>query len=136
MRRRGIHQQEASDVNVTPLLDIVFIMLIFFIVTATFIDEDGISLANPNDNNQDNPNSSAETLVLSINEDGSVRVNDFRTIDPRSVRSNVETFIAQNPESSVLISANPNSETGVAVLVLDQVKQAGANVSLVLQKEQ
>ncbi len=136
MRRRAVHQQEASDVNVTPLLDIVFIMLIFFIVTSVFIDEYGLDLSNPDNNEDDNNNSRARTLLLTVTPEGLVRVDNARTIDPRSVRSNVETFVAENPNGSVLISAAPTSETGVAVLVLDQAKSATQSVTLTLAQEQ
>ncbi|MEL6365708.1 MAG: biopolymer transporter ExbD [Pseudomonadota bacterium] len=136
MRRRAVHQQEASDVNVTPLLDIVFIMLIFFIVTSVFIDEYGIDLTNP-DNNEDEENESrAESLLLSVTPEGLVRVNLARTIDPRSVRNTVESFSAENPNGSVIISAAPDSETGIAVLVLDQTKLVTSNVTLTLAEEQ
>ena len=135
MRRKRMHQDEAGDVNVTPLLDIVFIMLIFFIVTATFIDEEGHSLANPNNDDSESDGGGA-TLLLTVFADGRVQA-DLREIDPRSVRSNVETFLAENPGGAILINAEPSAETGLSVLVLDQVKGVdGANVSLALAREQ
>ena len=137
MRRRGTHQDEAADVNVTPLLDIVFIMLIFFIVTATFVREEGIDVRTPEDS-PDQPDSiPPPALLLAIQEDGFVRVNNVRTIDPLSTKAVVEEFIAREPQGVVLVSAAPDSESGVAVTVMDQARSGNAQiVSLALQQEQ
>jgi len=137
MRRRGTHQDEAADVNVTPLLDIVFIMLIFFIVTATFVREEGIDVRTPEDTPPDPGAVPPPALLLAIQEDGFVRVNNVRTIDPLSTKAVVEEFIAREPEGVVLVSASPDSESGVAVTVMDQARSGkAAIVSLALQQEQ
>ena len=137
MRRRGTHQGEAADVNVTPLLDIVFIMLIFFIVTATFVREQGIDVRTPEDS-EDQPDSvPPPALLLALQEDGLVRVNNVRLIDPLSTKPVVEEFMAREPNGVVLVSAAPDSESGVAVTVMDQAGQGKASaVSLALQQEQ
>ena len=137
MRRKGTHQDEAADVNVTPLLDIVFIMLIFFIVTATFVREEGIDVRTPEDT-PDQPDSvPPPALLLAIQEDGFVRVNNVRTIDALSTKAVVEEFIAREPQGVVLVSAAPESESGVAVTVMDQARSGKAQiVSLALQQEQ
>ncbi len=136
MRKRATHQEGAADVNITPLLDIVFILLIFFIVTATFLREKGIDVRTPEDNNEDN-SSPPPALVLAIQEDGFVRINNLRIIDPGSVKPTVQEFIAREPNGVVLVSAAPESESGVAVEVMDQAQDGGARaVSLALQKEQ
>ncbi|MEL7492296.1 MAG: biopolymer transporter ExbD [Pseudomonadota bacterium] len=137
MRRRGTHQGEAADVNVTPLLDIVFIMLIFFIVTATFVREQGIDVRTPEDN-EDQPDSvPPPALLLALQEDGLVRVNNVRLIDPLSTKPVVEEFMAREPNGVVLVSAAPDSESGVAVTIMDQAGQGKATaVSLALQQEQ
>ena len=137
MRKRATHQEEAADVNVTPLLDIVFIMLIFFIVTATFIREKGIDVRTPENQPPDDRDIPPPALVLSVQEDGFVRVNAVRLIDPYSVTAVVEEFTAREPRGVVLVSAAPESESGVAVVVMDQAYAGKASaVSLTLQKEE
>ncbi|MBI1391854.1 MAG: biopolymer transporter ExbD [Alphaproteobacteria bacterium] len=135
MRRRGTHQEEAADVNVTPLLDIVFIMLIFFIVTATFLRERGIDVRTPEDTPEDD-SIPPPALLLSLQEDGLVRVNNVRIIDPLSVTPVVEEFTAREPQGVVLVSAAPKAKAGIAVTVMDQAYAGGpAAVSIALQGE-
>jgi len=137
MRRRGTHTGDEADVNITPLLDIVFILLIFFIVTATFLREKGIDVRTPEDNQDDDNTIPPPALLLAVQEDGFVRVNNVRTIDPGSVKPVVQEFMAREPSGVVLVSAAGDSESGVAVQVMDQAKDGGAPaVSLALQKEQ
>ena len=136
MRRKGTHQAEAADVNVTPLLDIVFIMLIFFIVTATFTKEQGIDARTPEDTPDDPNDIPPPALLLAVQEDGFVRVNNVRLIDPLSVTPVVEEFSAREPRGVVLVNAAPESEAGVAVTVMDQARAGkAAAVTLTLQKE-
>ena len=134
MRRTVRHSSDEADVNITPLLDIVFILLIFFIVTATFLREKGIDVATPEDCGDECP-TGGEVIVLAIQEDGYIRVNRVRTIDVGSVKPVVQEFIAKHPNGVVLVSAAPESETGVAVRVMDQAADGGAGaVTLSLQK--
>ena len=137
MRRRATHQDDGAEVNITPLLDIVFILLIFFIVTATFLREKGIDINTPEDSEDDDKSTPPPALVLAVQEDGFVRVNNVRTIDPGSVKPVVQEFVAREPNGVVLVSAAPESESGVSVNVMDQARDGGAiAVSLALQKEQ
>lgn len=133
-RRHTSSAPEEAEVNITPLLDIVFILLIFFIVTATFIREKGIGLNTPEDTPPDDNTRPPPTMVLSVQNDGFVRVNNIRLIDPRSVKPVVEEFKAQKPNGVVLINAAPDAKTGVTVLTLDQAKQAGVDPAVTLQK--
>lgn len=126
-------EQEAADVNITPLLDIVFILLIFFIVTATFLDEDGIAIASPEDNPPEELTRPPPTLVLAVRNDGFVTVDGGRLIDPRSVKPVVEAFKAQNPRGVVLLNAAPDARVETTVLVLDQTRQAGVDPALTIQ---
>jgi biopolymer transport protein ExbD len=136
MRKRATHQAEAADVNVTPLLDIVFIMLIFFIVTATFLKEKGIDARTPEDSEDRPEDIPPPAIVLSVQEDGFVRVNFVRIIDPMSVKPVVEEFMAREPNGVVLVSAAPASEAGVAVTVMDQARAGKARaVSLTLTED-
>jgi biopolymer transport protein ExbD len=137
MRRRRGAGEEPADVNVTPLLDIVFIMLIFFIVTATFVFEDGIKPNLPQ-KSEEEPKNPPPSLLLTVQEDGFVLVDDIRVVDPRSVKSVVEEFLAKETKGVVVVSAAPESESGVTVIVLDQARlAAGAeryrSITLALQ---
>lgn len=137
MRKRATSSAEAADVNITPLLDIVFILLIFFIVTATFLREKGIGVNTPDDSEQEENTVPPPALLLSVQEDGFVRINNIRTIDPASVTPVVQEFIAREPQGVVLVSAAPESAAGVAVQVMDQAKAGkAASVALTLQQEQ
>jgi biopolymer transport protein ExbD len=136
MRKQAKHDSEEAEVNITPLLDIVFILLIFFIVTATFLREKGLDVRTPEDT-PDTPDRPPPALVLAVQEDGFVRINGLRIIDPASVKPVVQEFIAREPRGVVLVSAAPDSESGIAVQVMDQAQSGGATaVSLALQKEQ
>lgn len=137
MRKKTVRANDEADVNITPLLDIVFILLIFFIVTATFLREKGIDVRTPEDNEDEQDTIPPPALLLAVQEDGFVRVNNIRVIDPGSVKPVVQEFIAREPNGVVLVSAAPESESGVAVQVMDQAKDGGAPaVSLALQQEQ
>lgn len=137
MRKKARHGGDEADVNITPLLDIVFILLIFFIVTATFLREEGIDVRTPEDTPDDPDSIPPPALLLSVQEDGFVRVNRLRTIDPGSVKPVVQEFVAREPRGVVLVSAAPESESGVAVRVMDQAQDGGAlAVSLTLSAEE
>ncbi len=137
MRRRKVtHVGVKAGINITPLLDIVFILLIFFIVTATFLREKGIDVDTLQSCEADCGGAPPAALLLAIQEDGFVRVNNVRTIDDRSVKPVVQEFMAREPNGVVLVSAAPASESGVAVRVMDQAADGGAvSVTLSLQKD-
>ena len=130
MRRRVRGGGDDTEVNITPLLDIVFIMLIFFIVTATFVSEQGISpnLPEPPPPNE-SPPTPPPTMILTVQANGFVRVDGGRQIDPRSVKNVVSGFIAKDPSKSiVIVSAEPEATTGDTIVVLDQARDgAGDN---------
>jgi biopolymer transport protein ExbD len=134
MRKHTKGGAEIGDINVTPLMDIVFIMLIFFIVTATFLKEKGIDVRTPEDTPQEANTVPPPVLLLAVQKDGFVRVNNVRVIDPMSTKPVVEEFIAREPRGVVVVSANGESEAGVAVTVMDQAYAGNASlVSLALQ---
>ena len=126
--------RDEADVNITPLLDIVFILLIFFIVTSTFLREQGVELVTPEENPPEQQTLPPPTLVLSVQEDGFVRVNSVRLIDPRSVKSVIEEFRAREPRGVVLVSAAQTAKTEVTVTVLDQARQAGVDPAITVQR--
>lgn len=139
MRKRATHGADEAEVNITPLLDIVFILLIFFIVTATFLREEGFDVRTPEDTPEEEKTIPPPALLLSVMEDGFVRVNNIRTIDPGSVTPVVQEFIAREPNGVILVSAAPESRAGVTVRVMDQARDGcdrACPVTLALQEEQ
>jgi len=128
MRRARARDQDESEVNLTPMLDVVFIMLIFFIVTASFVKEAGIDVSRP-------PAATAErkergNILVAITENDQIWM-DRRQVDPRSIRANIERLHAENPQGSVVIQADKNSKNGLLVEVMDAARLAGvSNVSL------
>ncbi len=128
MRRRISQEADEASVDLTPMLDVVFIMLIFFIVTTSFVKEAGIEVNRPTAataNSKENA-----TILIAISEIGEVWMEN-RRIDVRSVRANVERMKAESAEGAVVIQADKTSQTGVLVQVMDQVRLAGVyNISI------
>ena len=129
MRRRWVYAEEEEDeINMTPMLDIVFIMLIFFIVTASFVKESGIDVNRPSAVTAERKEQAS--ILVAIDEKGSVWM-DKRVIDVRAVRANIERARAENPQGGVVIQADKNSRNGLLVQVMDAARQAGVeNVSI------
>lgn len=125
---------EAGEVDITPLLDIVFILLIFFIVTATFLDEIGIGMNSPEDDPPEDQRRPPPTMVLAVRNDGFVMVDSVRLADPRSISPIVEAFRAENPNGVVLINAAHDARVETTVLVLDQTRIAGIEPAVALQE--
>ena len=124
---------EDSNIDITPMLDIVFIMLIFFIVTTTFIKETGVEVNRPNASTA--VADEKGNILIAISENNEIWI-DKRMIDIRAVRANVERLKAENPEGSVIIQADENSKTGLLVETLGQVRLAGVeNVSIAADKD-
>ena len=115
---------EESEVDLTPMLDIVFILLIFFIVPATFIKENAIDLTPPPPAPPDQPVNPQPTVLIRITEDSLVTVNG-RLSDVGSVRAAIERRIAENPESAVLVQAHPRARNQLVIMIVDQARSAG-----------
>lgn len=122
MARRARKTAEDAAIDLTPMLDIVFIMLIFFIVTTSFVKESGIDVNRPTANTAERKERG--NIMIGIRENGEIYI-DKRVVDVRSVRANVERLRAESPEGAVVITADKKSETDVLVQVIDQVKLAG-----------
>lgn len=121
-------EEDESEINLTPMLDIVFIMLIFFIVTATFVKEAGIEVNRP-DAQTAKPQQRA-SILIAISDRNEIWINR-RKIDLGSVRANVERLHAENPQGSVVIQADKESKTDMLISVMDAVRQAGVfNISI------
>lgn len=127
--RRRRRAAEDAGINITPLLDIVFILLIFFIVTTSFAKEFGVDMNRPS-NAPVKERERAEVIAVRIAFDGSIFVED-RAVDLRAVRANIETGLARKPQASVVVVAHRDADAGLMVRVVDQARVAGAsNVSL------
>ena len=117
-----IGSDEEQNIDMTPMLDIVFIMLIFFIVTTSFVKESGIEVEKPqaSSTKQDKK----VNIIIGIKKSGEIWI-DNHPIDIRALRTRVEKLHAETPEGTVIITADKRAETGVLVSVMDQVKLAG-----------
>lgn len=130
MRRRR-HSEEMSteaDINITPLLDIVFIMLIFFVVTTSFVKESGIEVNRPTAQTAERKEHTS--ILIAISPSGEIWI-DRRVVDIRAVRAAIERLRAENPEGAVVIQGDREAQIGLLVQVMDQVRKAGvSNVSI------
>jgi biopolymer transport protein ExbD len=116
-------ETEENEIDLTPMLDVVFIMLIFFIVTASFIKEAGIDVNRPDVPLSEVPPEESNILVVvDANDDIFI---DRRHIDPRAVRANIERLHAENPAGSVVIQPSKQSTNKMLVTIMDASRQAG-----------
>ena len=125
----GGPQDDTDEINLTPMLDVVFIMLIFFIVTASFVKESGIDVNRPDAPITETKPEDANILIVI---DGNDRIwIDRRVIDPRAVRANIERLHAENPSGSVVIQPNNRSTNKMLVQIMDASRSAGVyNISI------
>ena len=130
MKKRNYEtNQEEGEIDLTPMLDVVFIMLIFFIVTATFVKEIGIDVNSP-DKNQNIQDADKKSIVVKISSRDRIEIRG-RNVDIRSVRANIERLHAEDPEAPVVVQPRPDSTTEVMIQVMDSARQAGVyNVSI------
>ncbi len=126
--------QDRVDINLSPLIDMVFLLLIFFVVTTSFVKESGIDV-------QRSTAATAEikergNVMIGVTQQGDIYM-EGKKIDLRSIRPLVERALAEDPESAVVVVADKKSETGAIVKVMDQCRLAGArNVSLAAKREE
>ena len=120
---------EEEEIDLTPMLDVVFIMLIFFIVTATFVKESGLDVNSPDKNNAPQ-DADKKSIVVQISSRDRISLRG-RDIDFRAVRANIERLHAENPEAPVVVQPHPDSTTNTMIHVMDAARQAGVyNVSI------
>jgi biopolymer transport protein ExbD len=128
MAVRRLREEDDTEINITPMLDIVFIMLIFFIVTTSFVKEPGISPQRP----------TAETaaekargnVLIAISQTGQIWM-DKRSVELNQVRALVESALAENPESSAVIIADEQAASGILIDLMDQIRVGGiANIAV------
>lgn len=129
MRGRQRRVAEETEVDLTPMLDVVFILLIFFIVTSTFLQEKALLVEPPPPaSNTDTPPPETPTILIRIDESSTIWI-DRRPVNISSVRANIERLRAETPGMPVIIQAHPSAKNGVLLIVRDQA--AGANVEQV-----
>lgn len=132
-RKKHTASDDDAQIDMTPMLDIVFIMLIFFIVTTTFSSERGLMANRPKDNPDTNQPSKA--LSIRIDANGQIQMGG-RIVDIRRVVANSQTYLAENATETAAIQAHEDTDHGIVVQVMDQVKIAGIqNVSVLVKKD-
>jgi biopolymer transport protein ExbD len=126
-----MQEDEAEEINMTPMLDVVFIMLIFFIVTASFVKESGIDVNRPEAATA--VKKERANILVAISDTGEIWINK-RQIDVRAVQANIERLKAENPQGSVVIQADKKATTEMLIKVMDASRAAGAfDVSIAAQ---
>jgi len=127
--RRLQQSEEEEEIDLTPMLDVVFIMLIFFIVTATFVKEIGLDVNSP-DKNQNIKDADKKSIVVRVTNRDRIMIRG-RDVDFRAVRANIERLHAENPEAPVVLQPHPDSTTNIMIHVMDSARLAGVyNVSI------
>jgi len=136
MRKLSLGSDRKSDqieLNMAPLIDMIFILLIFFIVTTTFVKVSGVDINRPTAATA--KKDEKVNIIIGVTREGTVHI-EGEQIDIRSVRSRMERFIHENPDGNVVVSADKDSLFGVSIEVLDQVRQAQIkNVVVATEKE-
>ncbi|GHE87812.1 ExbD/TolR family protein [Thalassotalea profundi] len=115
-------QEEAEEINMTPMLDVVFILLIFFIVTASFVKEAGIEVNRPEAATA--VKKERANILVAISDTGEIWINK-RRVDVRAVQANIERLKAENPQGTVVIQADKKATTDVLIKVMDSARAAG-----------
>jgi biopolymer transport protein ExbD len=124
-RKKGRSQDDSNDIDLTPMLDVVFIMLIFFIVTASFVREIGIDTNVPEDSDQPPPADADPNIVVRITRDNQIWMEN-RRVEEYAVRSNIERMRAELPEATVIVQTHGDAHAGTYVAVADAAREANA----------
>ena len=133
MRRKNRKQVEDSALDLTPMMDIVFIMLIFFIVTTSFVKETGVDINRPNAETAERDENG--NILVAITQNNEIWI-DKRRIDLKAVRANIERLKIEYPEGSVIIQADKEARSGLLVETMDQIRLAGVqNISIAAKND-
>ena len=135
MNRKNAKAEEdqAGAIDLTPMLDVVFIMLIFFIVTATFIKETGVEVSRPEATTADEKKNAS--ILIAVTDEDEIWIDKNR-VDPRGVRTQIERLLAENPRGSVVIQADEKAGVKLLAEVADTARQLGvSNVAVSTVKE-
>ena len=124
MKRLGkSSNEEEADIDITPMLDVVFIMLIFFIVTASFVKESGIGINKPPKSEQPPDPNNPKPIVVEINKLSEIRIAN-RLLDYRRVKPTITRLKAESPESSVIVKVSPKAKTKAIMQAIDGIREA------------
>jgi biopolymer transport protein ExbD len=125
MRRKSRANDEA-EINITPMLDIVFIMLIFFIVTTSFVKEKGLEVSRPSNSPPKEIKKNKGPIVVKIDANGNITMKG-RLLEYKAVEANLEREKAEKPDSALIIAAHPDAETETLVTILDAAEAVGVS---------
>ncbi len=131
VKRHNNHSEE-SELDLTPMFDVVFIMLIFFIVSTSFVKASGIEVNTPVAATAEKQDS--VSIMVAINQEGKVWI-DKREVEVRTVRSIIARLHAQNPEGAVVIQSDKKASTEQLLVVMDQIRLAGVKHIAVAAKQ-
>jgi biopolymer transport protein ExbD len=123
MRRKSRAQDEA-EINITPMLDIVFIMLIFFIVTTSFVKEKGLEVSRPSNSPPKEIKKNKGPILVKIDANGNITMKG-RMLEAKAVQANLEREKAEKPDSPLIIAAHPDADTDALVTILDAAEAVG-----------
>tara|TARA_Y100001968_G_scaffold102096_1_gene92048 strand:- start:229 stop:633 length:405 start_codon:yes stop_codon:yes gene_type:complete len=133
LRRRNRRKTEEQGLDLTPMMDIVFIMLIFFIVTTSFVKETGVDINRPNAETAERDEKG--NILVAITQNNEIWI-DKRRIDLKAVRANIERLKIEYPEGSVIIQADKEARSGLLVETMDQIRLAGVqNISIAAKND-
>jgi len=121
-------QQDDTKIDITPMLDVVFIMLIFFIVTASFIKESGATITKPDATTDIQYPRASVLIAVDANDDIWL---DKRKIDPRAIKANISRLRAENPDGEVILQADVASTAAVVMEVIDGLKASGIEIPVI-----
>lgn len=125
-------EEEDSEINMTPMLDVVFILLIFFIVTASFVKEAGIEVNRPDANTA--VKQTRASILIAISDNDEIWINR-RRVEPSAIQANIERLHAENPQGTVVIQADKKATTETLIQVMDASRSAGVyDVSIAAQE--
>jgi len=132
----GKRSADDTNIDLTPMLDVVFILLIFFVVTATFLSETAISAASSenNNNNEPPPPDAPKNILFEIGPNNEIILNgNPRPVIETQIRSNIDQLKAENPSASVIIQPHDDSDVATLVLIMDSARQAGMNAISIVE---
>jgi len=133
LRRKNRIKSEENSLDLTPMMDIVFIMLIFFIVTTSFVKETGVDINRPNAETAERDERG--NILVAITATNEIWI-DKRRVDLKAVRANIERLKIEYPEGSVIIQADKESRSGLLVEAMDQIRLAGVqNISIAAKND-
>jgi biopolymer transport protein ExbD len=122
--KRRRRTDDEAEINITPMLDIVFIMLIFFIVTTSFVKESGLEVSRPSSTPPKEIKQDRGPIVVRIDSGSLISVKG-RVLEPQAVRANLEREKAEKPAAPLIVAAHPDADTEALVTILDAAEAVG-----------